>query len=176
MDPSSLPLCADNCSFLFPFPFDSLTTLDILSYVYAFLSPFILMDNSSTFLFGFSRNSLDCVPIPFPSFSPCALQRLGDVFSMWSPHGFLIVLSGQPHLHADLLLEVFHTCGTTLDYGVHLALPAPCSGIPLCHYALFILLYVPLTYTLHLSYTALPPLSCIQLDLHLIRAKVHLFP
>ena len=68
------------------------------------------------------------------------------------PRGVLVVLSQRGRLPAsllcslgslvfmaDLYLEAFHTCGTTLNYGVHLALPAPRSGIPLCPYALFIL-------------------------------------
>src|SRR5882762_3340874 len=75
------------------------------------------------------------------------------VLVMFSQCGCLTASSlcslGSLIFTADLLLEAFHTCGTILTYGVHLALPAPCSGIPLCPYALFILpLYfshIPLT-------------------------------
>ena len=52
--------------FYISFPlFDSLTTLD-LYFIYAFLSPFILMDNGSTFLSGFSHDSVDRVPDSSP--------------------------------------------------------------------------------------------------------------
>src|SRR5882757_8576848 len=67
MDPVFLSSCVWTIVILYiPFPlFDSLTTPD-LSYVYAFLSPFILMDNGSTFLSGFSRDSVDRVPDSSP--------------------------------------------------------------------------------------------------------------
>ena len=63
--PSFFTLVRGQLFFYISLPFfDSLTTPDPY-FIYAFLSPFILMDNSSTFLSGFSRDSLDRVPIPF---------------------------------------------------------------------------------------------------------------
>ena len=77
---------------------------------------------------------------------------------------------------ADLLLEAFHTCGTTLNYGVHLALPAPRSGIPLCP-SLFI--YSSLYFS-HIPFTsrilALPHFRGIPTGLSLIRAKASPLP
>src|SRR5882762_5618252 len=49
--------------------------------------------------------------------------------------------------------------GRDPHYGVHLALPAPRSGIPLCLYVLFILPFLFLPYTPHLSYTGSATLS-----------------
>src|SRR5882762_11482442 len=105
------------------------------------------------------------------------------------PRGVLVVFSQRGHLPAsllcslgslvftaDLLLEAFHTCGTTLHYGVHLALPAPRSGIPLCPYALFILLYISPIYPSPLVYWLCHTFVVYQLDSSLIQAKASPLP
>src|SRR5882762_5230686 len=105
------------------------------------------------------------------------------------PRGVLVVFSQRGHLPAsllcslgslvftaDLLLEAFHPCGTTLDYGVHLALPAPRSGIPLCPYVLFILFYISPIYPSPLVYWLCHTFVVYQLDSPLIRAKAPPLP
>src|SRR5882762_6553561 len=105
------------------------------------------------------------------------------------PRGVLVVFSQRGHLPAsllcslgslvftaDLLLEAFHPCGTTLDYGVHLALPAPRSGIPLCLYVLFILPYISPIYPSPLVYWLCHTFMVYQLDPSLIRAKASPLP
>src|SRR5882762_5781280 len=85
------------------------------------------------------------------------------VLVVLSQHGCLLASSlcslGSLVFTADLLLEAFHPCGTILTYGVHLALPAPRSGIPLCLSPLYLFFLMFLPYTPHLSYTGSATLS-----------------
>src|SRR5882762_5993961 len=61
-------------------------------------------------------------------------------------------------------------------YGVHLALPAPRSGIPLCPYDLFILLYISPIYPSPLVYWLCHTFVVYQQDSSLIRAKASPLP
>src|SRR5882762_11440429 len=103
-----------------------------------------------------------------------------SVLVMFSQRGRLPASSlcslGSLVFTADLLLEAFHTCGTTLNYGVHLALPAPRSGIPLCPYALFILLYISPICPSPLVYWLCHTFVVYQLDSSLIQAKASPLP